>query len=162
MSAELQYLHACLQAQERVHRQQKQFGQHACAANPLSCLRGLQELTNASAGILSSYGELQHMHKGGAELVPFDPFAKQPKMSYKDGFQRRYFVLDSFERWGAVSWLSSLRDLVMHSDGCMAGAVSPGMARLVWCPCERTLSYIHAGFRAAGMLPHRQTCEAAL
>ena len=38
------------------------------------------------------------MHAGRAELVPFDPFAKQPKMSYKDGFQQRYFVIDSFER----------------------------------------------------------------
>jgi phenylalanine-4-hydroxylase len=35
--------------------------------------------------------------QGGAELVPFDPFAPQPKMSYKDGYQKRYFVLDSFE-----------------------------------------------------------------
>lgn len=37
------------------------------------------------AGILSSYGELQHMAAGRARLVPFDPFAAQPKMSYKDG-----------------------------------------------------------------------------
>ncbi|KAK9823527.1 hypothetical protein WJX72_003415 [[Myrmecia] bisecta] len=49
------------------------------------------------AGVLSSYGELEHMRKGGAEFLPFDPFAKQPKMSYKDGYQKRYFVLDSFE-----------------------------------------------------------------
>lgn len=35
--------------------------------------------------------------QGGAELVPFDPFAAQPKMSYKDGYQKRYFVLESFE-----------------------------------------------------------------
>jgi len=35
------------------------------------------------AGILSSYGELQHMLAGRAELVDFNPFAKQPKMSYK-------------------------------------------------------------------------------
>lgn len=37
------------------------------------------------AGILSSYGELQHMAAGGAKLLPFDPFQPQPKMSYKDG-----------------------------------------------------------------------------
>ena len=49
------------------------------------------------AGILSSYGELQHMRSGVPELQPFDPFAKQPKMSYKDGYQKRYFVLNSFE-----------------------------------------------------------------
>ena len=30
------------------------------------------------------------------ELLPFDPYAPQPRMSYKDGFQRRYFVLNSF------------------------------------------------------------------
>lgn len=104
------------------------------------------------AGVLSSYGELQWMDAGRAELAPFDPYAKQPKMrwglltydtcpncrvgapcaggypypaqaappavcvarawfaepaprihkrprsrSYKDGFQRKYFVLDSFQ-----------------------------------------------------------------
>ena len=35
------------------------------------------------AGILSSYGEMEHMAQGRAKLLPFDPFAKQPKMSYK-------------------------------------------------------------------------------
>lgn len=49
------------------------------------------------AGILSSYGELEWMKRGQAELLPLDPYAKQPKMSYKDGFQRRYYVLDSFK-----------------------------------------------------------------
>jgi phenylalanine-4-hydroxylase len=49
------------------------------------------------AGVLSSFGELDHMRSGNPELSPFDPFAKQPKMSYKDGFQKRYFVLDSFQ-----------------------------------------------------------------
>lgn len=34
-------------------------------------------------GILSSYGEMKHMRSGNAEFVPFDPKAKQPKMSYK-------------------------------------------------------------------------------
>jgi hypothetical protein len=37
------------------------------------------------AGILSSYGELEHMASGAAELAPFDPFSKLPAMSYKDG-----------------------------------------------------------------------------
>jgi phenylalanine-4-hydroxylase len=55
------------------------------------------EVKAFGSGILSSYGELEYMGKGGAELVPFDPFAPQPKMSYKDGYQKRYFVLDSFE-----------------------------------------------------------------
>jgi hypothetical protein len=39
------------------------------------------------AGILSSFGELRHMASGAAALQPFDPFAKLPKMSYKDGLQ---------------------------------------------------------------------------
>ena len=37
------------------------------------------------------------MREGKPELQPFDPFAKQPKMSYRDGYQKRYFVLESFE-----------------------------------------------------------------
>ncbi|EFN54228.1 hypothetical protein CHLNCDRAFT_24756, partial [Chlorella variabilis] len=37
------------------------------------------------AGILSSYGELQHMASGAARLEPLDVFAPQPKMSYKVG-----------------------------------------------------------------------------
>ncbi|WIA37157.1 hypothetical protein OEZ86_014117 [Tetradesmus obliquus] len=49
------------------------------------------------SGILSSFGELEYMGQGRAELAPFDPFSAQPKMSYKDGYQKRYFVLDSFQ-----------------------------------------------------------------
>mmetsp|Transcript_228 Transcript_228/g.361 ORF Transcript_228/g.361 Transcript_228/m.361 type:complete len:350 (+) Transcript_228:198-1247(+) len=49
------------------------------------------------AGILSSFGEMQHMAAGKAELKAFDPFAPQPKMSYKDGFQQAYFALESFQ-----------------------------------------------------------------
>ncbi|KAG2449024.1 hypothetical protein HYH02_005776 [Chlamydomonas schloesseri] len=48
------------------------------------------------AGILSSYGELAHMASGAAALERLDPFKPQPRMSYKDGYQQRYFVLDSF------------------------------------------------------------------
>lgn len=40
------------------------------------------------AGILSSYGEMEHMAAGKAKLLPFDPFAPQPKMTYKDGYQK--------------------------------------------------------------------------
>jgi phenylalanine-4-hydroxylase len=32
------------------------------------------------AGVLSSYGELEWMASGAPELLPFDPYAKQPKM----------------------------------------------------------------------------------
>lgn len=34
---------------------------------------------------------------GKAQLLDFDPFSPQPKMSYKDGYQKQYFVLNSFE-----------------------------------------------------------------
>ncbi|KAF8065886.1 DGAT1C [Scenedesmus sp. PABB004] len=49
------------------------------------------------AGVLSSFGELEHMAAGGAELSAFDPAAPLPKMSYRDGYQARYYVLESFE-----------------------------------------------------------------
>ncbi|GLC58337.1 hypothetical protein PLESTB_001348000 [Pleodorina starrii] len=49
------------------------------------------------AGILSSFGELAHMAAGSAELQPLDPFRPLPRMSYKDGYQTRYFLLDSFQ-----------------------------------------------------------------
>lgn len=48
------------------------------------------------AGILSSIDELEHFGAGRAEFAPFDPACPQPKMSYKDGVQQRYFVLDGF------------------------------------------------------------------
>lgn len=35
------------------------------------------------AGVLSSFGELQHMAAGRAELVPLDVSAPLPRMSYK-------------------------------------------------------------------------------
>ncbi len=34
------------------------------------------------AGVLSSYGELEWMAGGRAEMLPFDPYAKQPKMRW--------------------------------------------------------------------------------
>ena len=34
---------------------------------------------------------------GKAKMADFDPFAPQPKMSYKDGYQKQYFVLNSFQ-----------------------------------------------------------------
>lgn len=50
------------------------------------------------AGVLSSFGELLNMASGKPRFEAYDPFSKQPKMSYKDGYQTRYFVIDSFER----------------------------------------------------------------
>ena len=35
--------------------------------------------------------------QGLPSFTAFDPFAAQPRMSYKDGYQQRYFVLDSFQ-----------------------------------------------------------------
>ena len=50
------------------------------------------------AGILSSFGEMEHLLSGeGYSVAPFDPFAPQPRMSYKDGVQKRYQSLESFE-----------------------------------------------------------------
>lgn len=49
------------------------------------------------AGILSSYGEMEWMASHQADVVPLDPFQPLPRMSYKDGYQQRYFALDSFE-----------------------------------------------------------------
>ena len=40
------------------------------------------------AGLLSSYGEMKHMTSAEPWLKDFDPFCAQPKMSYKDGFQK--------------------------------------------------------------------------
>ena len=49
------------------------------------------------AGVLSSFGELEHMRSGQAELRDFDPFVSLPKMDYKSGYQKLYYVLDSFD-----------------------------------------------------------------
>jgi len=55
------------------------------------------------AGILSSPGEMVHLASGAAALTPFDPWAATfPKMSYKDGYQGRYFTLASFEEGAAA------------------------------------------------------------
>jgi hypothetical protein len=43
------------------------------------------------AGLLSSFGELTHMRTGNPWLKAFDPFSAQPKMSYKEGFQKGSF-----------------------------------------------------------------------
>lgn len=48
------------------------------------------------AGILSSFGELEHMAAHRAELVPLDVFAPQPKMSYK--------VIDCWLHCSRLGW----------------------------------------------------------
>jgi phenylalanine-4-hydroxylase len=55
------------------------------------------EVKAFGAGVLSSFGEMENMASGKAEISPFDPFVKLPPMSYKDGYQKRYFALESFE-----------------------------------------------------------------
>eukprot|EP00897_Mesotaenium_endlicherianum_P002633 jgi/Mesen1/2398/ME000157S01534 len=67
------------------------------------------EVKAFGAGLLSSFGELEWMRSGGSpggeadgrhvmpEFLPLDPFKKLPKMSYKDGFQKTYFLCSSFQ-----------------------------------------------------------------
>ena len=74
-----------------------------------------EEVKAFGAGILSSYGELDHMKTGRPVLAPLDPWAKQPKMSYKDGFQKKYFVLDSFEE-GAELLRKYSREYTARAD----------------------------------------------
>ena len=42
------------------------------------------------------------MGSGQAAIAPLDPWHKLPKMSYKDGYQKQYFCLDSFEEGAAL------------------------------------------------------------
>ena len=37
------------------------------------------------------------MQSGKAELREFDAFAPMPKMDYKSGYQKLYFVLENFQ-----------------------------------------------------------------
>jgi phenylalanine-4-hydroxylase len=59
-----------------------------------------EEIKAFGAGLLSSFGELKHMRDGTngvmPEFVELDPFMKLPKTSYKDGFQKKYYLCDSF------------------------------------------------------------------
>lgn len=89
--------------------------------------------------------------QGKAEMVPFDPFATQPKMSYKDGYQKRYFVLDSFEvgEQSRESWLAVGRDdlcaraahvllpylMQMLLRSCQGIAPSVASGVCACCPC---------------------------
>ncbi len=57
------------------------------------------------AGILSSYGEMEHMRSGKADFVPFDPHAKQPKMSYK---VMALLLQLAFAAWSADAALASV------------------------------------------------------
>ena len=71
------------------------------------------------------------MASGAAQLDEFDPFAKQPKMSYKDGFQKRSAAdpgLRLEHHSGCGLWASTLglgTDLMtvtglwlVHQSGC--------------------------------------------
>ena len=59
------------------------------------------DIKGFGAGVLSSFGELEWACEKALDKRPdfeaFNPYMKQPKMSYKDGFQKKYFVLDSFK-----------------------------------------------------------------
>jgi hypothetical protein len=81
------------------------------------------------AGILSSYGEMEHMAAGRAKLLPFDPFAKQPKMSYKDGFQK-VRTLPSHEVVALSCAVSSKQCYETLTMGCLttpAGVLCAGV-----------------------------------
>lgn len=110
------------------------------------------------AGILSSFGELEHMGRvraprvcgghmcapshrarvtachamllvvkadvlllvllllfvqGAAAVAMFDPFQAQPRMSYRDGYQRLYYALNSFE--AGLKLLQNYADSITRS-----------------------------------------------
>ncbi|CAI7785392.1 unnamed protein product [Closterium sp. NIES-53] len=58
------------------------------------------EVRAFGAGLLSSYGELAYMRSGAngkyPSFAPLDPLGPLPRMSYKDGFQRTYFLCHGF------------------------------------------------------------------
>lgn len=54
------------------------------------------ELKAFGAGLLSSFGELEWLQSGHPAFLELDPFSKLPKMSYKDGYQKTYFLCASF------------------------------------------------------------------
>ncbi|CAI5953616.1 unnamed protein product [Closterium sp. NIES-65] len=58
------------------------------------------EVRAFGAGLLSSYGELAYMRAGAngkyPSFAPLDPLGPLPRMSYKDGFQRTYFLCHGF------------------------------------------------------------------
>ena len=78
------------------------------------------------AGILSSYGEMKNMASGAAVFDAFDPFAPLPRMSYKDGYQKHYFVLNSFEE-GAVR----LREYCNHVQTMLPSDVREEVAEVL-------------------------------
>jgi hypothetical protein len=55
------------------------------------------------------------MGTGKAEVLPLDLTKPLPKMSYKDGFQKRYFCLDSFE--AGASMLKGYSQSMMQRSG---------------------------------------------
>eukprot|EP00475_Leptophrys_vorax_P039254 TRINITY_DN70618_c0_g1_i1.p2 TRINITY_DN70618_c0_g1~~TRINITY_DN70618_c0_g1_i1.p2 ORF type:complete len:414 (-),score=-23.90 TRINITY_DN70618_c0_g1_i1:164-1405(-) len=60
------------------------------------------EVRAFGAGLLSSFGELRYMRSGADDgrqpaFAPLDPLGPLPRMSYKDGFQRTYFLCDGFD-----------------------------------------------------------------
>ena len=49
------------------------------------------------AGVLSSYGELEYSLTPQPEIRELDPYVVMPKIDYSGGFQKTYFVLESFD-----------------------------------------------------------------
>ncbi len=48
------------------------------------------------------------MAAGAASLEPLDPFKPQPKMSYKDGYQKRWATGQTGRGAGRLEWVSPL------------------------------------------------------
>jgi phenylalanine-4-hydroxylase len=82
------------------------------------------------AGILSSPGELAHFASGVATLTPLDPFAKLPRMAYKDGYQQEYFTLPSFAE-GAELLRAYAAETTPADVRARFGLVGLGAGRLV-------------------------------
>eukprot|EP00976_Prorocentrum_cordatum_P033358 679217-Prorocentrum_minimum.AAC.11 len=55
---------------------------------------------------------MEHCGLGKATISKLDPFTKLPKMSYKDGYQKHYYALDSFEEGAAL--LTGFAETVQH------------------------------------------------
>lgn len=58
----------------------------------------IDQIRAFGAGILSSYGEMNHMIHNKAKIIPLENHDQQfPKINYKGGFQDFYYSLNSFE-----------------------------------------------------------------
>jgi hypothetical protein len=64
--------------------------------------------------LVCSFGELEWMGSGQAVIEDLNPWRTLPKMSYKDGYQQKYFCLDNFED-GAYMLKEFALTIAMHN-----------------------------------------------